>query len=890
MQNQRDDVRPDPDQLLETVQTDETLRSGGRLKVFLGMCPGVGKTYAMLSQAGGMVERGVDLVVGYLETHGRRETEDLAQRLEIMPRRKMPYRGIVLEDMDIDAVLARRPALVLVDELAHTNAPGSRHPRRYQDVIELIEHGIDVFTTVNVQHLESQADSVEQLTGIRIHERVPDSILDRAAEIEVVDVSPEVLDKRLSEGKVYTPDRAEVAARNFFRRQNLIALREMALTTATRFVDREVKANLTTGVYEKTFRSRERILIMLGTHPGSARLIRLSRRLAQDELAELFAIHVDTGVDQDPAVRGTIMANLELARQMGAELLTGSGDLVEVMSRLTRQKGITQIVMGKSPAVSFFRRLFRGRMLAEVLLESCPGVDIHIVPDRESEIRRLYYFQMKPRSSGQEYLVSLGTILGVTAFNWFVHPFTSYLAPSIFYLFMVAMLGAMLGRGPVLMAATLSALLWNWLFIPPQFTFFINKLEDVLMLFSYYAVAAATSVLTGRIRKNNESLIRSEKTTAILYEFSQDMARATGSADALRVAAQHLEKAFLVNAIVLLERNGSLERPPEPGTIYDDEKERALADWVLKNRKPGGRFSDTLPEARYFYTPLWTVDGVIGVAGLELKTALDISQEHLFQSMNSQIAAAVDRSRLAEQERELEAVQESERLFRVVMNTLSHELRSPLTAIMGSAGALLDDVVADRKDLRRGLLEELLDSAERMKRLVNNLLDLSRLESGHLELKRDSTDLRETVEEGLYSLKRELKEHIVNTDLAAGVPNVLVDASLLSQAFQALLHNAAVHTPPGTRITIRLFRESDGLTCLSVADNGPGVSEEVRQKLFEKFFRGDTRRTGGTGLGLALARGILELHGGTLTARSPAGGGLEFLMHMPAGPAQAYES
>lgn len=875
--------RPDPDSLLAAVQKADSRRRRGRLKIFFGMCAGAGKTYAMLSEARELVAQGIDVVIGYLETHGRAETDALAAGLERIPRRLYEHSGLRLEEMDLDAVLARRPAVALVDELAHTNAPGSRHPRRYLDVLELLEQGVDVFTTINVQHFESQADNVEQLTGVKVYERTPDSMLEMANEIELVDISPDELHARLRAGKVYGVERAQTAEQNFFRRSNLSALREMALSLTARVVGDEIAANQTTGVYRRPFRSRERLLVAIGPNPGAAWLIRLTKRMAAELHADFFALYVNRGASFSQEERRNLDRNLQLAREMGAELLEASDDdLAAAIARVCRQKGVTQIVLGKTPPRGWLHRLVRGPSFSDRLLELCPGVDLHITPDIESELRRANFAPPRARSRPGQYGLAAAAIASSTALNLLFYDPVVYWAPSIIYLFTVTVLGAFAGRGPTLLAATLSALLWNFLFIPPRFTLDVERLEDILMLLLYFVIAAVISSFTIRLRRKQDRLARRESITAHLYDLSRELSAAAGLEGIASAAVRNLQSALDVSVALFFREGDALkEAGAEAARLSLSEQERIVADWSFRNGRPAGRFTDTLAESRCSFRPLLASKGVVGVAGFAFATAPDLTAETMLGALLAQVAVAAEREQFAEQTQRLRVSAESERLHQTVLNTLSHELRTPLTDILGSASALLDDALAADAPRRRALLEGVVESAQRLSRLVNNLLDMSRLESGKLALKRELICLADLIQETAGAWRREHPERALAIKGELATLFVEADYALLGQTVALLLQNAAVHTPAGTQAELRAYAHGDQIV-LELADDGPGAPTADLERLFEKFYRAPGAATGGSGLGLALCRAVVELHGGVLSVTPNRPRGLRFILTLPA--------
>src|ERR1035438_2901433 len=606
--------RPDPDALLASLKRDEARARRGRLKVFFGMCPGVGKTYAMLRAAQQELGERVDLVVGVVETHGRAETEALLAGLPVVPRKQIAYKNIQLTEMDLEAVLARKPRLVLVDELAHTNAPGSRHPKRYQDVIELLDAEIDVYTTLNVQHLESRADAVRQITGVTVHETVPDSLLGLVDQIELVDITPEALRERLSEGKVYMEGRAAAAAENFFKDTHLTALRELALRFVAEQVDNRLRELRSASALKTVWRSGERLLVAVGPSPSSTQLIRWTRRMAASQGASWIAVSVedapwDAGASwiavsveaSRPLERDALRRveqNLALARELGAEIVvTHDDDVADALVRVALQNNATQIVVGKSLRPRWLDAL-RGGNLVDRLLRIGGSIDIYVVPAERSGENPATWIDWRPvdASPAREYAEVFGTLAALTAAGWFVAPHTGYMVVGLFYLLAVVVLSLRVGRGPIFVAAVVGAVAWDYLFIPPIFTFVIGTLQDRLMFGTFFVVALISGHLTSRIRaqERNERM-REDRATA-LFHLTQAISSARTLDDAVFAALRQADAYFGAKSALLLDDgNGSALMPHFAGSYTVTEKERGVADWAWRNRQKAGRFTDTLP-------------------------------------------------------------------------------------------------------------------------------------------------------------------------------------------------------------------------------------------------------------------------------------------------------
>lgn len=876
-----DDERKNPDLLLGAIQREESRQHRGRLKVFLGMCPGVGKTYAMLEAVRRERGAGREVVIGYVETHGRKETEALAHGLPLIPRKQIEYRGATLTEMDLDAVLARQPQLALVDELAHTNAPGSRHPKRYQDVEELLGAGIDVFTTLNVQHVESRAEIVREVTGATIHETVPDSVLDQA-EIELVDLPPGELLKRLAEGKVYLPDRAQTAAANFFREGNLIALRELALRLGAEHVGQDVRDYLQTRHIAGPWKTGPRLLVAISPSPLSESMARWTRQLADSLQAPWLAVYVDIGRPLSDEEQARLQKNLTLARELGAEVITTTDqDIVAALLRVARQHNVTQIVAGK-PVGWRALDLFRGGSLLSRLIRESGNIDVHCVRAKGEEIQPRRTGSRIRFLEGRGYPVAGAAVAVATGISLVLQRWIGHEPVSLIYLLSVVGVGMVAGRGPTLAAATLTALLWNFLFTEPRLTFRITSAADSMMFATYFVVALAMGHLTARLRSQEAAEREREERAIALYLLTRELAEGKDFAELLGAVIRQVGTVFGADVAVLLpDAADHRELVPYPfGTLAVSEKESSVAVWAYRNRKPAGRETETLPSAEAVYLPLVTPSGCIGVIGLQRKDhrPLSLQQRNLLDNFLRQIALVLDRQRLSESETQARLLAESERLGKTLLNSVSHELRTPLAAIASASSGLPN--AGPLTVAQRTLVAELEEAAARLNRLVRNLLDLSRLEAGHLRPNLDWHDLRDVAHSALENLGHSLASHPVQVEIKPDLPPVKLDAALTEQILNNLLSNAAVHTPAGTPIEVTARLESRQLV-LEVGDRGPGLPPGDTARLFDRFHRGAGAAAGGTGLGLSLVKGFTEAQGGTVTAANRPGGGALFTVRLP---------
>ncbi|KYG69862.1 hypothetical protein AZI85_16655 [Bdellovibrio bacteriovorus] len=875
--------RPNPDRLLAGIKKEEGEKVRGHFRVFFGMCPGVGKTYAMLKAALEQVQQGVDLVVGIVETHGRKETEELLSGLEILPRKDVVYKDTLLKEMDLDAILMRKPRLVLVDELAHTNAPGSRHPKRYQDVLELLEAGIDVYSTVNVQHLESRADLVQQITGVKVQERIPDSVLDLANQIELIDISAQGLLKRMKEGKVYQGDRAVRAEENFFKETHLTALRELALRYTAEQVDQDLQNQMIVQQIPGPWNTQERLLVAVSHSPFAARLIRATRRMAFSLEAPWIALHIENEARLSSEDQSMLLKNLNLARELGAEVVSvKNNNIAESIREISHERNVTQIIMGR-PQQGLWSRIKGHGSLLDQLVSKSSDVDVHIIRQQEdSTARKIKWMPPGFHSSLASYWYSLCALLGVSFISGLTVPIIGYRSVGFIFLLSMILIGLMATLGPVLFAAALSALIWNFFFIPPAMTFAISQPEDVMMCLSYFLVAILSGVLADRIRTRDRDLESREKRTRVLYELVREFASAMSVLDVSLAASQSLER--IVNGkvkILLTDEDGDLLRK-SVNDIKVDDKDFALALWSFENNRHAGWKTETLSESRCLAIPLKAKERSVGVLLFypREKESLTLDQQHLLENVSAQTAMALDRLRLQKSAEKAKVLEASENLHQALLNSVSHELRTPLTAIIGSASAMADKKLGAQEDLRHQLAEDIVDSSLRLNQVVENLLDMSRLNSGALQLKKEWIDLNDLISGMPAKMGRLVAQHKISVVSFSRPVYVRVDERLIEHVLMNLLTNAIRYSPLGSTITLSL--DGGNGAVLSVKDEGPGIPAQHLKKIFEAFYRVPGSATGGVGLGLAIVKALVEAHGGEVYAQNrEALAGAEFLIKLP---------
>jgi two-component system, OmpR family, sensor histidine kinase KdpD len=865
--------RASPDALLALAKKE----GRGHLKIFLGGAPGVGKTYAMLTSARAEKSGGRDVVAGLIEAHGRRETEQLIADLEILPRKSIVYRNQIMKEFDLDAALARRPGLLLVDEYAHTNVPGSRHPKRWQDIDELLAAGIDVWTTLNIQHLESLNDVVQKITKVRVRETVPDTVFDKADEIVLVDFPPDELLKRLAEGKVYVQDTAAQAVEHFFKPQNLTALRELALRRAAERIDVDLVSRMQAHAIEGPWAAGERILACIGPDDISPAVVRAAKRMADLMDAPWVAVTVERpGVNLDEGGRRKRDEAMTLAESLGAETQTLTGaDLPVELLRFAKFENVTQIVIGRSHG-GFFSELLR-RSLPHELLRRARDIAIHIVT-RQAEASAPPAPTAQPWTFKPAPLPFLYATLAVAAALGIGEVLTSLTPiPNLSMLFLVAVLlvAVTFGIWPAIYASTLSFLVYNFFFIPPLYTFTIAEPYELLALVIFLIVAVITSALAGRVRQQATVAASRMRATRRLYEFTRRLS-GLASLDAVAEAAASEINATLGRAVVmLLARDNDLDMiaawPPEDAL---DAASLTAARWAFSHNEPAGADTGTLPTVPWFFVPLRIGDKVLGVIGLakpERTTPLDSEARALLDALSEQAAAALERASLSREMVNAKAATETERVRNTLLASISHDFRTPLSSILGSATSLIDYSDKLDMDAKKDLLLEIKQETEGLDEMVRNLLAITRIDAGALELRRDWIDLREIVDRVVAAARRRGARQTIEISLPGDLPLVRADATLAEQALGNVIGNAIAHTPGDTQVLVDAVVDASTIT-LRVIDDGPGVSADALPHVFDKFIKG--KPTGadggqGTGLGLAIAKGIMEAHDGSIAAESP---------------------
>lgn len=875
--------RPNPDELLAQVQAEQHKAVRGRLMVFFGACAGVGKTYAMLEAARRQAAAGVDVVVGYVEPHERPETLALLAGLEVLPVRHVEYRGVKFAEFDLDAALARKPALVLVDEFAHTNAPGSRHAKRWQDVMELLNAGIGVYTTVNVQHIETLNDVVAQFSGVRVRETVPDTVFDQADEVELVDLTPDDLLQRLSEGKVYLPERASAAVQNFFQKGNLVALRELALRRTAERVNVQAEAYRHEGGPVST---SDRLLVCVGPSPSSVRLIRSAARMAAALRCPWLAVSIEKhGTRMSPEAQDRVWANLRMAGLLGAETasLTGA-DVAQEIVAYAQARNVTKIIVGK-PIHPRWRDWLHGSVVYEIV-RRCGAIDVHVITGEEGATPRHAGGGRRAAMSGSTYLLALAAVAACTAVGQLLTGFDVSTTAMVYLLGVVAV--ALRGqRGPAVLASILGATALDFFFLPPLYQFSLNNPLYWITVVALAVTGVVVSTLGVRIRLQADAARQRELRTLTLYSLSKDLGAANTVAGVSELAQRNVGRVLDCDALLLLPAADGKISPPakpaaEPLLGPPSEQDLAVAQWVLDHAQPAGMGTDTLPASPWLFSPLGSGGACRGVVGLRPHTRRPLApdQVQLLTALAALVAGALERIQLTDQVQRSQVQVEAEKMRSALLSSVSHDLRTPLTGIIGAAATLIESGDSLLPQVRGELLGTISEEAERVNRLVGNLLDMTRLESGQVAPNLEWLPVEEFIGSSVRRCAKRLAGHTVKVNLPANLPMFHADSVLMEQVLVNLLDNAAKYSPPGSEIDIAASADATAIT-VTVADRGPGVPPDEREHIFEKFVRGpDASRKPGVGLGLAICRAIVAAHGGRIWVQDRPGGGSVFSLSM----------
>ena len=878
-------TRPNPDELLARVKSEEAKAKRGKLKIFLGYAAGVGKTYAMLEDARERMQD-TDLIVALVETHGRKETEALLEGLEILPRKTTEYHGIKLTEMDLDAVLARHPQLALVDELAHTNAPDSRHEKRYQDVEEILDAGIDVYTTLNIQHVESMRDVVAQITGVFIRETVPDTVIDNADEIKLVDFPPDELLKRLREGKVYVPEQIAHAVQDFFRKGNLTALRELTLRTAAERVDEQVRSYMKTENIPGPWPIGERIVVCISPSSLGSRLVRTGRRLATQLHAEWFAVYAETPANLRLSTReqDSLTSTMRLAERLGAKTVTIQGHSVsEAIVNYAKSNNITKIVVGKPARKRLFR--LNDEVVVNRIIRQSKDIDVYVVSETTETAKPEREGRIEPIRKWQGYIVGVILVVLSTVLGNFLSSVFSGANIIMVYLLCVAIVAIFWGLGPSIATAILSIIGFDFFLIPPYLTLAVENTTDIFNLIVLLVVGVIISYLTSRIREQTEMTKNRERQTATLYSLSRRLTNVGGLQETLNAIIDGIKDTFGTNTVIYLPdpaRKGNLL--PNAGKLQTtvDENELGAAVWSFEHQKTVGHGTDTLPNAIARFVPLITIRNTVGVIALKIYNPteqLTMERIRLIEAFADLAAVAIERAQLVEENRNAQILEESEKLQNAFLNSISNDLRTPLVSIISALNNLQEQGMT-LNDSGRKSIQNAIKEADRLNHLVTNLLDVSRIEAKALKVNRQPADIIEIIRVAKEQVGSRHGEHQIKIR-PPEIPKMLVDSHYMVQVFINLLDNAFKYSPPDSPIEISARQNGQEME-IEVADRGVGIPSRDLERVFDKFYRVEQPNyVTGTGLGLTICKGIIEAHGGHIVAENRPSGGTIIRLTLP---------
>ena len=882
--------RPNPDALLAQIEAESPASSRGSLRIFFGYAAGVGKTYSMLKSAQLASQQGQEIVVGYVEPHARPETQALVAGLEILPVREFSHRGVSLREFDIDAALARHPEILLVDELAHSNAVGSRHDKRWQDVEELLHAGINVWTTLNVQHIESLNDVVGQVTGVTVRETIPDHVFDAADELELVDVTPDELLQRLNAGKIYLPEQAQRAIEKFFQKGNLAALRELSMRQAARRVHDDVQSARQQRSIKHPWATNERLLVCVGPSPTTARVIRTAKRMAAALDAPWTALSVDlTGAPTRSPTKQQISQHFRLAENLGAETLTLAGsDVVGTLLDYARATNVTKILIGKTNQPRWKRFLFG--TVVDDLLDKSEEIDVYVIHGEEEEQKRdravVRYGQ--PHVNWWPYIYAMVWVALAGLFDGMLRnvQFADSEANSVMlFLAAVAWTAFRHGRGPSILASVLSVLVFDFFFVPPHFTFVFADAQYVVTFVVMLAIGLVVSTLTSRLKAQVEGTRLREYRTTALYELGKQLSSTYGQVFLVAAAATKLRDLCRGEVAIYLANSDGICAIAygQDSVIARHPVSLPAAMWVIENNQLAGPGTNTLPNAAAVFVPLSGSQSILGAIAIRVDDPaqlLEPDSRRMLEACASQLALALERDRMAIDAADARVQAETEQVRSSLLSGVSHDLKTPLAAIAGASSTLLESESMDRST-QRELLETVAEEATRLNRLLENILQMSRLDAGGGVPNRQWHVLEEIVGSALHRTRQELADHPVNVSIDENLPLVSVDGLQMEQVFVNLLENAARYTPSGTPITIAASQDQSTV-CIVVSDTGPGIPPGSEERVFEKFYRAAKDDAGrGSGLGLAICRAIVKTHGGSMIARNRPSGGVEFVIRLP---------
>lgn len=883
-----EDDRPNPEELLKVVQKEESSERRGKLKIFLGMAAGVGKTYAMLEAAQKLQKEGVYVVVGAVDTHGREETARLLEGLQIIPEKWIKYRDAVFKELDLDAILKCKPQLVIVDELAHSNVPGSRHPKRWQDVMELLDNGIDVYATLNVQHIESLKDLIEKVTGITIRETVPDMVIDQAISIELIDLSPEDLLQRLKEGKVYFGDQSAIAARHFFQTDRLTALREIILRYTAEKVEHDLQGMVSSIERPGGWKVRERLMVAISHSPHSQKLIRITRRLASNLDAPWIAVHVYDGRTIDKEDQESLAKNLALAHDLGAEVITTSdSDIPQALQRIARQKSVTQIIIGRPPS-HWLSDFFFGNTLMDRLARECADIDLHVIRQTMLTKKSGKRWKMKKMFSNiSSYILVLWSVVFMALICWYLLPFVSYRIMGFLFLVGILALSLFFKKGPIFFASILFGLIWMFLFISEEEGSKANLNENITLLVLYLITAILSGVLIDRARKNKEMLIKREKTAEVLYEIVRDIASTTSLEEVVNLVKEGINSALQGTSEIILPDRNKILSFDESVPLFKNEKEKAAANWVYLNGKEAGWSTTTLPSAVNLYIPIKGAKEVLGVLAFRSKYERELTSEErgFLYTVGLQFANYLERIYSEEKAREYEQQQQVEKIYRSILNLITDLFEGPLLNIQDAVKELHKEKEVEGEAKSSQFIEQISNSSKSLETILENISGMINLSAGLTPVVRVRHDLKELVRNCYEKVVNLNSNYIWALDVDEAVPSTLFDYSLIELLFYNLAFHAMEYSPPESTIQVALRQDGDFIT-MSLSGEGQVIPSEIVDMAFDRFYRlssslPEGEEPKGLGLGLAIAKTIAEVHDGALRIMGRPQGGMVFTFYLP---------
>lgn len=870
--------RPSPDEILESIRKEEKQQTKGRLKIYLGMAAGVGKTYSMLEEAQVLRRVGVDVAIGIVDTHGREETEALLKDLKVIPQKLVSYKDKDFYELDLDAVINLKPSVVLVDELAHTNIPGLRHTKRWQDVLEILDHGIDVYSTLNIQHIESLNDVVKGISGISVRETVPDVIVETADSIRLVDISPDELLQRLKEGKIYLGDQSQIAALNFFQKDRLTALREIVLRYAAEKVDRDLLGLAASSVRVIEWKPREKFLIAISHSPTSQKLIRTGRRLAALVKAPWIALYVNTGKTLDEQDNNQLARNLLLARDLGAEVISiNDPSISEGIQRIARQKAVTQIVLGRHPTRTFLGFLRRYNLFDNLILE-CQDIDIHIIKQERYSLnfQKRLLSRILPKSV-KPYLIMVFYMAVLTFINFMLSSFLSYQVIGVILLIGLISGSLSFGVGPLILGALLYPIIMDVFFIPPVFELGDLTSEDKIVIFLYMISAIFIGIALDRSRRHKRMLLMREKMTDILLEVANLIAKGTSIPETCKTITDKLEKFIGGYFEVVIKEidNGLIFDKPQ--IFFDDEKEKATATWVFEHNKEAGWTTDTLPSSQNLYIPLIGSYETVGVLVYRPKSnrVLSTEEKAFIITVSQQLASYVERFFSVQRDREHEQLKQMDKIHKSILDRLSKEFEKPINNLGGEIEKLKN--TADSNVCNSNAIE---NAYHGIVKILLNISTMSQLSEGLVPIRKSLHDVKEFLEECCEDARSASSGHRFELKIEEKLPSVAFDDYLIRLLIYNVLNNAMEYSPPNSLIEVEAKMGKNYLI-INVTDEGEGIPEEELENIFDKFYRLPEARTPGAGLGLAIAKTIAELHGGYLTAENILNKGTRFSLYLP---------